>query len=377
MRAIPTTAALLALMALASAGAHARAATGQWQIDPETIDPFRLSSGEFLDANPDGLLYEARAAYEAADYERAARYYLAALRLNITDAGSIYNLACCFGLLGEERLAALYLLRSFRAGFDDLDWAKGDPDFNAVRESGIFVTLIDSLESARAQFADGLVMTYNEAGAVLPCWIRAPRPPTDAAASRLVVGLHGYGSNPESFSGLYDRLEQPDFVFAAPQAPYAFSLGPGLGYSWGAWSETDSTLWSRAALETEEYVLRVTENLRALFEADEVFLLGFSQGAGFAYDIALRNPEAFDGLICFAGHLDTTWVSPGQIRSASDLRVFVAHGYEDRTIPFESAEEAVAVLEDAGFDVRMFGFTGGHSVPPEALEAAHGWMNGD
>lgn len=177
------------------------------------LDP---SAGDFLDFRLDSVSAAANAAYQKQNYAEAARLYLEALNYDITNSGDIYNLACCYGLLGKDTLAALYLTRAVRAGFDDLEHAGRDPDFDSVRSSPVFAAAFESA-SVRAQAKAkqaGLALTVN-ARTLLPVHVRLPEGYDSTRAYPLFLGLHGYGSNPGQFARLYERAGSPQLIFAA------------------------------------------------------------------------------------------------------------------------------------------------------------------
>jgi tetratricopeptide (TPR) repeat protein len=103
--------------------------------NPDSIDVLQPDIGDFLDVDLAALEKIATDAYQAGEWEKAAKYYLALLRYDISDSGNIYNLACCYGLMGEAELAAKYLERAYRAGFTDIEHISWDPDFDSVRQS--------------------------------------------------------------------------------------------------------------------------------------------------------------------------------------------------------------------------------------------------
>ena len=133
-------------------------------------------------------------------------------------------------------------------------------------------------------------------------------------------------------------------------------------------------MWEASARATVGYVLSLVDLLRETYDIGEVYLLGFSQGCGFAYATGLSAPERFDGLICFAGHLDSALATAENLEAAASLRIFIGHGYDDRSIPCEASEEAFETLDDAGMDVELFLFDAGHSIPVEAVREAERWM---
>jgi phospholipase/carboxylesterase len=110
------------------------------------------------------------------------------------------------------------------------------------------------------------------------------------------------------------------------------------------------------------------------YRISDVYLMGFSQGCSFTYGIGLRHPDLFDGLICFAGWLDTAWVSADQVLAASQMPVVIAHGSEDQVVEYEASTTARDYLEDFGYDVLFLEFEGGHTVDADALVEAQSWL---
>jgi len=265
--------------------------------NPETIDPYEKGIGDFLDADLNELGRKAYEAYQSGDYEESAKYHLALLRLDITNGGTIYNLACCYGLLGRDTLAARYLLRAFKAGFDNVEHAKKDRDFDKVRGKAVFASAIDSL----ARIVDekqknlGKIMQID-APALFKCHVQVPAGYDSSRAYPLLVGLHGLGSSPESFTGLWQRFESPQFIYAAPQAPYPYPTGGELGYTWQLWEAGN-----RATRISADYIVRVVESLKESYRIGDVYLFGFSQGCGQAYITGIKYHDIFKGLICFGG----------------------------------------------------------------------------
>ena len=349
-------------------------------VPPEVqaIDPFAEDAGDILDVD---IMKEygmkAYEAYNAQDYELAAQYYLAYLGYDIGAAGAIYNLACCYGLLGKESLAAEYLSRSFKAGFDDIEHIKRDPDFDKVRESKTFAAVMDSIvtivEEEKAK--EGKIV-YIPSDAYFKCHVQLPADFDPEKSHTLLVGLHGFGASPESFIRLWERFgENPDFIYAAPQAPYAFELGD-MGYSWDTWIPDDSVKMADVSKRTEQYVLDVIDYFQNAYNINKVFLTGFSQGGGYTYMIGIKNHEVFDGIMPLGGWLDSEWIGEEKLKAAKDLPVFIGHGEKDKRVEFKAAKKAKKTLKKLGYDVTFFTFDGGHAVPEEECQALVEWMKG-
>lgn len=346
-------------------------------IDAELINPLAEDAGEFLDLDlMETYGWKAYEAYQEGDYETSAKYYLAYLHYNTDDGGSIYNLACCYGLMGNAELAGKYLIRSIKAGFDDIEHVKNDPDFNPVRESELFAAVMDSLvmiaDAAKAK--EGKIV-YIPADAYFKCHVQYPADFDPEKTYTLLVGLHGWGARPARFVQLWYRFgESPRFIYVAPQAPYAFEI-EDMGYSWDTWIPDDSLLAADIGLKTEQYVLNVVDYFKDSYNIDNVFLTGFSQGGGYTYFIGLRNPDVFAGIMPLGGWMAVDWIGEETLTEAKDLPVFIGHGEQDMRVEFKTAKEAYKKLKKLKYDVTLFTFEGGHSVPEEECRALVEWMN--
>jgi predicted esterase len=362
-------------MRLLTAIALAALATIAWA--QPAINELNPSAGDFLDFPLDSVSRAANASYQAARYNEAARLYLTALEHDVTNSEDIYNLACCYGLLKQDTLAALYLRRAFRAGFDDVEHVKRDPDFDSVRTKTVFAAVFDSL-AAQAESAGTRAGTEVdvETTCLIPGYVRLPASYDSTHAYPLVIGLHGYGATPKSFARLYERAGSPEFIFVCLQAPYAFAAGRGLGYSWSTCSRDDSTTGTRSARLSSDFIAGAARKLSARYKTSGTWLLGFSQGCGMAYRTGISHHDLFKGIICFGGGLDTAGFGPADYAAAKALKVFAAHGKDDRVVEYKYGTTTRDFLKRKGFSVTFVDFKGGHAVPEEPLKKAVKWMMG-
>jgi predicted esterase len=358
---------LLAALSLAVLATIVPAQPAINELDPR--------AGDFLAFPLDSISRAANAAYQAARYNEAARLYQTALEHDVTNSGDIYNLACCHGLLKQDSLAALYLRRAFRAGFDDIGHVRQDPDFDSVRTRPVFATLVDSLSAASesVQTRSGTQVAI-EAASFIPGYVRLPAGFDSTRAYPLVIGLHGFGSDPKSFLRLYERAGSPEIIYACLQAPYAFGAGRDLGYSWSTWNKEDSTVDRRSALLSSDYIAGAARKLSASYRTNGTWLLGFSQGCFMAYRTGIARHELFKGIMCFGGGLDTTTFNAADYAAARGLRIFASHGKEDRMVEFKYGTTTRDFLKRRGYDITFAEFKGGHTVPEQQLKQAMKWM---
>lgn len=348
------------------------AADTDWS-KPETIDIDNPDLVKNFDVNPERLMVEGWKAYQDKQYEKATQYYLAYLQHVKNDAGNIYNLACCYGLLGKAEPAAAWLEKSVEAGWKDMTHLKNDPDFASVRETDIFKATVDKLEKKLMEVkSDPGRMLMVPSRSLIPVYIKLPAGFDPEKTYPLVVGLHGYGDNAEKFASLWDnRTLAIDFIYAAMEAPYAFQVGKEIGYSWFLRMDPEehAELVNRAGGMTDANVLAGIDLLKNEYKIDKVYLLGFSQGAGLTYITGLKHPELFAGIAPFGGWMDTDIIMEDDLNSAKNLPVLIVHGSQDTMVEIDAARKAEEILKNHGFNVRFITFEGGHVIPEEGLKA--------
>ncbi|OYD13956.1 hypothetical protein CH330_09750 [candidate division WOR-3 bacterium JGI_Cruoil_03_51_56] len=364
----------LVLSPIVFAQASTKPTVVNW-TQPESLNPLQENIGDFLDVDLEPYAKKAYDAYQAGNYQEAARYYLVGLRYDITDANSIYNLACCYGLLGKDSLAAKYLKRAEKAGFDNIEHLKKDPDFEKVRGKPVFDAAVDSIDLRIQKKKEGLgEFIVIDAPALFKCRVHLPEDYDSTKAFPLVIGLHGLGSSADRFITLWKRFGQSEFIYAAPQAPYPFSVGKEIGYSWYTRIPGDSAKTALSKMMSENYIIDIVREMSRRYKTNGVYLLGFSQGCGFTYTTGIKHHELFKGLICFGGWLDTDWLSEEAIEAAKGLRIFIAHGKQDNVVEYDNGAKARNLLKKHGYDVTFRDFKGGHTVNEEVLKQAVKWM---
>lgn len=181
--------------------------------------------------------------------------------------------------------------------------------------------------------------------------------PGPDAASAAVVYLHGLGRTLRQGEDLARRLR----AAGLPSSVAVISLeGPysaRRGQHWGGTAEAQAR--SRT---------RIREALRPWLERSPplpVTLVGFSQGAGVAADLAVEEPR-ITALAAFAPCF--MWLR-GELPGRKGLRVLLAHGARDERCPPSESRTLAPVLERAGVPVRYLEFDGGHVVPDEVVAA--------
>lgn len=222
---------------------------------------------------------------------------------------------------------------------------------------------------------------YIKAGKLIQCQVRLPKNFTPRKRYTLLIGLHGNGGSAEGFIRLWGLFKNPSFIFAAPEGPYPLYLdgqGKNGSFSWEIRTE-DQDLWKRGDPLSIDYIVETARFLKERYPVDKIYLMGFSQGAAYAYIAGIKNPGVFAGIISLSGPLppeDQSYsiYSAEDFKAARGLPVFIAQGRQDPAVKYQTGVKAKEKLEKYGFQVTFFSFDGVHTVLPEVLAQVQSWL---
>ena len=332
----------------------------------------------FEQVNRGQLLDDAAKAYRAGNFAEAGNFYKKALVHNQDDAIVAYNLACCYALQGDAPNAALFVTHAFQNGFRGLEIFNKDTDFDPVREDQEFK---QAARDIHERFNSIGAKDYVEASSMLPYRIRFPKDYDASKSYPLLIGMHGMGGNSEGFIGQYDKLVEPQIIYVAPEGQYPLSLHMGAQWHRRKWSITEfgKEAWKSSDKMVSEYIMKTIKKVSGEYKISDVYIMGFSEGAVYAYTIGLQNPDKITGVIGFSGYLmdtegDKSILTEQDIEKGKDLRLFIAHGIDDAAINVETAREMKSMFEQQGYDMTYKEFEGRHNLKAEVFNEAVAWM---
>lgn len=190
-----------------------------------------------------------------------------------------------------------------------------------------------------------------------------------------VIALHGWGASAHDLLGLAPLF--PGILVLCPQGQIELEIGPGTaGYGWFPMvpgQPPDPRAFLRASRQLRTFVDRAGERYPA--DRRRLVILGFSQGAVMGYELALRRPERFRGLIALSSLLPDVLASNlPQTDEQQGFPVLVVHGTEDQQIEVDRARESRRTLERFGVDLTYRELAMGHEIRPEALRVIADWL---
>jgi phospholipase/carboxylesterase len=192
----------------------------------------------------------------------------------------------------------------------------------------------------------------------------------------LLLLLHGYGSNEADLFSFASELPEEYYIISA-RAPYDLSYG---SYAWYAinfdadenkFSDIGQAKESRDLIAT--FIGELIENYS--IDADNVTLIGFSQGSILSYAVALSYPEKVQRVVAMSGYLNPEIAIDGfENNDFSKLKIFASHGTVDQVIPVSWARKSPPILENLGIDVVYKEYPIGHGVSPQNFHDFKNWL---
>lgn len=166
-------------------------------------------------------------------------------------------------------------------------------------------------------------------------------------AKKVLIMIHGRGGNAQDILSLSGHLNVKDFALFAPQAtgntwyPYSFLAEP----------EKNEPQLSSAIDLLDELLKEIkSEGI----SSENIFILGFSQGACLTLEFAARNAQKFGGIVAFTGGLIGDKLNTKSYSGDfNGTPVFISTGDPDPHVPVERVQETEKLYKDLNANVRV------------------------
>lgn len=194
--------------------------------------------------------------------------------------------------------------------------------------------------------------------------------------SKVIYLIHGYGADKNDLFSFADYLPVSLTVIAM-QATFSMPFGQG-----GAWynlelgpngehlSDVEQAKYS--AQEIKKFIEASTESYG--FDKDNIFVLGFSQGAILTYSMVLNNPEKFKYVLPLSGFIMDEIMPESFDKDYSNLDFYSAHGTMDGVISIERGRTGGALLKKLGIKHIYHEFPAAHSIAQKEFEEIVSWL---
>jgi phospholipase/carboxylesterase len=194
----------------------------------------------------------------------------------------------------------------------------------------------------------------------------------------LTVAIHGYGDQMGAYVGTNSQLCPEGAIGLYPESPFPFENEGKIGWTWWLWADSASGMSQQSTKEQSiNWILSCIDRVKAKYRVDTtaVFLYGFSQGGMLTYEIGVRYPKRFRGLIPAGGLLDYKFDSLHQFDTlCRHLPLRALHGAYDSLVDFSADQASIDTLRNRGMPAELLRYPARHELTKEMMEDARDFV---
>lgn len=188
-------------------------------------------------------------------------------------------------------------------------------------------------------------------------------------ATKALIMIHGRGADARDILGLASHLNVSEYALVAPEAtnntwyPYSFLAEPA-----------QNEPWLSSALDLmKETVKEITSQG---ISAENIYFLGFSQGACLTLEFVVRNAQQFGGVAAFTGGLIGDKIEEENYSGDfNQTPIFIGTGNPDPHVPLDRVNESVSILKKMNAKVELQVYEGRpHTISHDEVEMANRWI---
>jgi phospholipase/carboxylesterase len=185
-------------------------------------------------------------------------------------------------------------------------------------------------------------------------------------AKKALIMLHGRGANAEDILDLSNYLHVEEFALVAPQA---------TNYTWYPYSFMvplkQNEPWLSSAIEMLKDT--VGEINKSGIANENIYFVGFSQGACLTLEFVTRNATRWGGVAAFTGGLIGDKIYPENY--SGDFKktpVFIGTSDPDPHVPVERVRASARLLKEMNANVSEKIYPGlGHTISKDEIDVVN------
>ncbi len=187
--------------------------------------------------------------------------------------------------------------------------------------------------------------------------------------------LHGFGSNMQDLFGLSPYFSE-NWNCISLQATL-----PVYQNGW-AWAELNFNDILKI-YKPDQYLYHYEKILQSInlsveqlkLDSSQIYLLGFSQGAGLSIYTGLKNPALFKGIIALSGCISVNdFESELNLENIKSLKIFMGNGIQDEMIPIAFAQKTKDQLIELDVKVDYNEYNATHTIANDCLNDFMSWI---
>ena len=185
-------------------------------------------------------------------------------------------------------------------------------------------------------------------------------------AAKVMIMIHGRGADARSIMDMKDYLNLNNFALLAPQATSS------TWYPYSFLSPVDSNEpWLSSAIHIVHSL--IDDVTGKGIPAENIYLMGFSQGACLTLEASARKAQRYGGIIAFTGGLIGKYIDPKNYSgNFQGTPVFIGCGDTDPHVPLHRVKESTIELTKLGAAVTEKIYPG---IPHTIVQDEINWVN--
>lgn len=185
-------------------------------------------------------------------------------------------------------------------------------------------------------------------------------------ADKVLIMIHGRGGSAQDILSLAAHLNTKDYALLAPQAtnntwyPTSFLAAPAINEPW----------LSSAIQVVDEVVHDVSAQG---ISKENIFFLGFSQGACLTLEYVTRNASKYGGVVALTGGLIGDKIyAENYSGDFAGTPIFIGTSNPDPHVPVSRVNETTVILQAMGANVTEKVYPNmGHTISHDEIEKAN------
>ncbi|HMJ24788.1 MAG TPA: hypothetical protein VK475_03135 [Pyrinomonadaceae bacterium] len=198
-----------------------------------------------------------------------------------------------------------------------------------------------------------------------------------ASPAPLLIALHGYGASKRQMMREAQAIAPESFAIASLQGPHQHLKDPkepggplrfGFGWLTNFRPEESVAVHHRALLDLIEAL-----TAEGVANAQQIFLLGFSQSCALNYRFAFTHPNVLRGVIGICGGIPGDWETSA-LYQPTQASVFHLSGERDEFYPPARTADYAAQLRQRAPEVEFKSYDAVHEIVQPMRDDIRSWL---
>ena len=179
----------------------------------------------------------------------------------------------------------------------------------------------------------------------------------DLSNKKAIVFIHGWRGNKDSFKSLPSMLKINNVEWFFPEAPYLIDDNINIR-SWSKQNQDGTYDVTKSKLYLDKFLHDILKS----YKPEDIFFIGFSQGATVCYEFLLNLEFSWGGVFPVAGFF-RDWnkginIHPNQ----KNTKILIGHGISDEIIDVSESDKIYNYFLNKNLDCELYKYNGGHKI---------------